>query len=174
MLLGSPPKPVDAFLTSFKDASWIGTLPFNGYLCLPSEDFCASSVMNHNLFEYTTTSPVYKGPMKFVVRFCPSLYPIALGFGKDSGGQSLITDLCQSARYHGNCALTSNGSGGRGRNNDQRILLCSNSRKYHSSLFEEKVTASTTEGTEDSNTYRVTTLFGTRKTLVVPTALERH
>ncbi len=69
--------------------TWIGSLPFNGHLCLPSQDFCASSEMKHDLFEYTTSS-LYKRPMKFIVRFSPLLYPTVGGFGKDSGGQKLI------------------------------------------------------------------------------------
>ncbi len=52
--------------------------------------------MNHNLFEYTTSS-LYKGPMKSIVCISPLLYPIVGGFGKDSEGQKLISDLCQSA-----------------------------------------------------------------------------
>jgi hypothetical protein len=123
---------VDAFLTAFKTATWIGSLPFNGHLCLPSEDFCASSETKHNLFEYTTSS-LYKGPMKFIVRFSPLLYPTVGGFGKDSGGQKLITDLCQAARSLGNCALISNGSSAKACK-DQRVLLCSNGRKYHHRL----------------------------------------
>ena len=142
---------MDAFLTAFKTATWIGSLPLNGHLCLPSEDFCASSEMNHDLFEYTTSS-LYKGPMKFIVRFSPLLYPIVGGFGKDSGGQKLITDLCQSARSHGNCALISNGSSAKACK-DQRVLLCSNGRKYHRCL----------EGAKADSTYRVTTYVGDKK-----------
>ncbi len=82
---------MDALLSDFKTATWIGSLPFNGHLCLPSEDFCASSEMNHDLFEYSTGS-LYKGPMNFIVCFSPLLYPFVGGFGKDSGGQKLITD----------------------------------------------------------------------------------
>ena len=61
--------------------------------------------------------------MKFIVRFSPLLYPTVGGFGKDSGGQKLITDLCQAARSHGNCALISNGSSAKACK-DQRVLLC--------------------------------------------------
>ena len=141
---------MDAFLTAFKTATWIGSLPFNGHLCLPSEDFCASSAMKHDLFEYTTSS-LYKGPMKFIVRFSPLLYPTVGGFGKDSGGQKLITDLCQAARSHGNCALISNGSSAKACK-DQRVLLCSNGRKYHQRL----------DGAQ-ADAYRVTTYIGDKK-----------
>jgi hypothetical protein len=77
--------------------------------------------MNHDLFEYTTSS-LYKGPMKFIVRFSPLLYPIVGGFGKDSGGQKLITDRCQATRSHGYCALISNGNSAKACK-DQHLLL---------------------------------------------------
>jgi hypothetical protein len=139
---------VDALSKAFKTALWIGSLPLNGHLCLPSDNFCASSEMNHNnLFEYTTSS-LYKGPMTFLVCFSPLLHPAIFGaFGKDSGGQKLIAYLCQSTRTHGNCALISNGSSAKACKN-QRILLCSNSRKYHHCLEGSKAAG---------NTYCVTT-----------------
>jgi hypothetical protein len=100
--------------------------------------------------------------MKFIVRFSPLLYPTVGGFGKDSGGQKLITDLCQAARSHGNCALISNGSSAKACK-DQRVLLCSNGRKYHQRL----------DGAQ-ADAYRVTTYIGDKKTLVVPITQERH
>ncbi len=123
---------MDAHLTAFKTALWIGSLTFNGQLCLPSKDFCASSEMNHNLFEYTTSS-LYKGPIKFIVCFSPLLYPIVGSFGKDSGGQKCITDLCQSARSHGNCAPISNGRSAKACKG-QCVLLCSHGCNYHHCL----------------------------------------
>ncbi len=145
-LLVSPTKPVDVCLTAFKTAMWIGSLLFIGHLSLPSKDFCVSSEMNHNLFEYTTSS-LYKCPMKFIVLFSTLLYPIVGGFGKDSGqGQKLITDICQSARSQGNCTHISNGSSAKACK-DQRVLLCSNGRKYHHCL----------EGSKADSTYCVTT-----------------
>jgi hypothetical protein len=141
---------------------WIGSLPFNGHLCLPSKDFCASLEMNHNLFEYTSSS-LYKGPMKFIVRCSPLLYPIVGGFGKDSGGQKLITDTCQAARSHGSCALISNGSNAKACK-DQRVLLCSNGCKYHHRLEGSKA---------PGNTYCVTTYIGKKK-LNIPIFPERH
>ena len=58
------------------------------------------------------------------VRFSPSLYPIAGVFGKESGGQALFTDLCQTARSLGNCALASNaGGGGKSRNLPTRTCI---------------------------------------------------
>ena len=108
--------------------------------------------MNHNLFEYTTSS-LYKGPMKFIVHFSPLLYPIVGGFGKDSGGQKLITDICQAARSRGNCALISNGSSANACK-DQHVLLCSNDRKYHHHLKGSKA---------PGNTYHATTYIGDKK-----------
>ena len=103
---------MDAYLAACKSARWTATLPFKGHLCLNSEDFCASFETDHDLFHYTT-STIYKGPIKYIVQFSPLMYPIEGGFGTDSGGQRLITDLCQAARSHGRCALASNGSAGR-------------------------------------------------------------
>jgi MULE transposase domain len=101
---------------------------------------------------------VYKGPIKYIVRFSPIRYPITGGFGKDAGGQHLITDLCQIARSHGHCALTSNGSAGRGCKN-QRVLICSHARKYHPKAVPCKM-----EDMEmDTTTYRVTTYIGDKK-----------
>ena len=132
-VISFPYKACGCVLTpALKTATWIGSLPFNGHLCFRSGDFCASSEMKHNLFEYTTTS-LNKGPMKFIVRSSPLLYPIVGGFGKDSGGQKLITDLCQPARSHGNCALISNGSSAKACK-DQCVFLCSNGHKYHHHL----------------------------------------
>jgi hypothetical protein len=37
------------------------------------------------------------------------LFTITGGFGKDSGGHSLISDLLQASKSVGNCALVSNG-----------------------------------------------------------------
>jgi hypothetical protein len=142
---------MDALSTAFKTALWIVSLPLNGYLCLHSKDFCASSEMIHNLFEYTTSS-LYKGPMKFIVRFSSLLFPIVGGFGKDSGGQKLITDICQAVRSHGICALISNGRRAKACK-DQQVLLCSNGRKYHHCL----------EGAKADSTYCVTTYFGEKK-----------
>jgi len=82
--------------------------------------------------------------MKFIVRFSPLLYPTVGGFGKDSGGQKLITDLCQAARSHGNCALISNGSSAKACK-DQRVLLCSYGCKYHQRLDGAQADAITQE-----------------------------
>ena len=144
------------YLSAYKSANWTATLPFKGHFCLSSEDFCTSSESDHNLFQYTN-SPVYKGPIKYFVRFSPLLYPVKSGFGNDSGGQLLITDLCQTARSHGHCALTSNGSAGRGCKH-QRVLLCSHARKYHRS----SVPACTMDETR-TDTYRVTTYIGDKR-----------
>ena len=149
---------MDVHLAAFKSMAWIGTLPFKGHLCLDTEDFCTSSEMKLDLFDYT--SSVYKG-LNHIVRFSPLLYPITGGFGKDSGGQCLITDLCNAARSHGNCALASNG-GGRVSKGQQRVLLCSNGRKYYPPLSEQGVTTSTMEG-NDTESYRLTSYIGDKK-----------
>ena len=140
--------------------AWIGTLPFKGHLCFDQEDFCASSETSLDLFEYTTS--LYKG-LKQIVWFSPLTYPIAEGFGKDSGGQTLITDLCQAARAYGNCAFASNGTGGKVGKVQQRKLLCSNGRKYYRrSSDDDEVPSSTTEGT-GSEHYRLTTYVADKK-----------
>ena len=106
-------------------------------------------------FEYTTSS-LYKGPMKFIVRFSPSLlYPIVGGFGKDSGGPKLNTDICHAARSHGNCAHISNGMSAKACKQVQRVMLCSNGRKYHHCL----------EGSKAESTCRVTTYIVDTKCL---------
>jgi hypothetical protein len=102
--------------------------------------------------------------MKFIMRFSPLLYPIVGGFGKDSGGQKLITDTCQAARSHGNCAVISNGSSAKACK-DQCIFLCSNGRKYHHHLEGSKA---------PGNTNCATTYIGDKKMLDVPITLERY
>ena len=96
-LVVSPQKPVDVHLTAFQSMEWIGTLPFKGHRCFDTEDYCSSSETNLGLFQFATS--FYKGvkDVKQIVRFSPLLYPVAGGFGKDSGGQALITDICQGS-----------------------------------------------------------------------------
>ena len=117
--------------------------------CLETEDiFNASLETKYDLFEYTTS--MYRCS-KHIIRFNPSLYcPITDGFGKDSGGHSIITDLLQqAAKSVGNCALVSNGGcGSRFPINftdtdvlsEQPVLKCSNSRKYLSEQGENSST----------------------------------
>ena len=65
-----PAKAGGYFLTAFKTTLWIATLKFKGCLCLPLEDFSASSETKHDRSEYNTTGiSLYRGPIKFVLRF---------------------------------------------------------------------------------------------------------
>ena len=116
--------------------SWTASLPFKGHFCLKTDIFNASLETKYDLFQYTTS--IYKGS-KHIIQFSPSIYPTTGGFGKDSGGHSLITDLLQAAKSLGNCALLSNGRYGlRSPTNvtdtdvqsEQRVLKCSTFRKY--------------------------------------------
>ena len=84
------------------------------------------------------------------------------GFGKDSGGQALITDLCQAARSLGNCALVSNGGGGKSRNLPTRVLLCSNGQRYVPVASQQGAMTSTITGT-DPGSYRKTTYIVDKK-----------
>ena len=128
-------------LSALKDMSWTASLPFKGHFCLKTDVFNESLETEYDLFEYTTS--IYKNS-NHVIRFIPSVYPITGGFGKDSGGHTLITDLLQAAKSVGNCALVSNGFGRCVPTNvtetdvqaEQRILKCSNFRKY---LSEQEV-----------------------------------
>jgi hypothetical protein len=128
--------PVDQTLSALKAMSWTASLPFKGHFRLETDIFNASLETEYDLFQYTAS--IYKGS-KHIIRFSPSLYPITGGFGKDSGGHSLITDLLQAAKSLGNCALLSNGYGLRRSptnvtdtdvQSKQRVLTCSNFRKY--------------------------------------------
>ena len=83
------------------------------------------------------------------------MYPIEGGFGMESGGQHLITEICQAARSHGRCALASNGSTGRACKH-QQVLLCSHGRKYHHTILTE-------EEEIETDKYRVTTYIGDKK-----------
>ena len=122
----------------------------------------ASLETEYDLFQYTIS--MYKGS-KHIIRFSPSLYPITGGFGKDSGGHSLISDLLQASKSVGNCALVSNGYSLRSPTNvtdlvqsEQRILKCSNFRKY--SFEQDSSTMNQGTGTDS---YRGSTYTGDKK-----------
>jgi hypothetical protein len=135
-LLMQEEHPVDQTLSALKAMSWTASLPFKGHFCLKTNIFNASLETEYDLFEYTTS--MYRCS-KHIIRFSPSLYPITGGFGKYSGGHSLITDLLQAAKSVGNCALISNGYGLRSLTNvtdtalqsEQSILKCINFRKFY-------------------------------------------
>ena len=155
---------MDQSLSALKAMSWTASLPFKGHFCSETDVFDASLEAEYDIFQYTTS--MYKGS-KHVIRFSPSLYPISDGFGKDSGGHSLITDLLLAARSLGNCALVSNGFGWRAPTQatalqvEQRTLKCSNFRKY-SSFEGEGMSSTLNEGT-GTDPYRVTTYTGDKK-----------
>jgi hypothetical protein len=144
--------------------SWTASLPFKGHFCLEIDIFNASLETEYDRFQYTTS--IHRG-LKHIIRFSLSLYPITGGFGKDSGGHSLITDLLQAAKSVGNCALVSNGYGLRLLTNvtdlvqfEQHILKCSNFRKY---LFKEGGMSSTLNEVTGTDSYHVTTYTGDKK-----------
>jgi hypothetical protein len=153
-------------LSAFKAMSWTASLPFKGLFCLETDIFNASLETNkYDLFEYTTS--MYRGSK--LIWFSMLLYPITGEFGKDSGGHSLITDLLQTAKSVGNCALVSNGSYGLGLptnvtdtdvQSEQRILKCSCFRKYS---FEQGGMSSTLNQGTGTDFYRVTTYTGDKK-----------
>ena len=104
-----------------------------------------------------------------IIWFSLSIYPITGGYGKDSGGHSLITDLLQAAKSVWNCALVSNGYGSCFSTNatdsevqseQQRVLKCSNFCKYLSELGGNSSTLNQGTGTDS---YRVTTYTGNKK-----------
>jgi MULE transposase domain len=108
----------------------------------------------------------------YIIRFNPSVYPITGGFGKDSGGHSLITDLLQAAKSVGNCALVSNGFGRRVPTNvageldvhaEQRQLKCSNFRKYLVEQEQEQENSITPNQGTGSESYRVSSYTGDKK-----------
>jgi hypothetical protein len=138
---------------------WIGTLPFTGRLCFDTDNYCSS--LETNLDRFQCTSSLYKG-VKQIVWFSPLLYPITGGFGKDSGGQALITNLCQAARSLWNCALASNGGGGKARNLPTHVLICSNGQRYVPVSFQQGVMTSTMAG-KDTESYRKTTYIANKK-----------
>jgi hypothetical protein len=150
---------VDQTLSALKAMSWTASFPFKGHFCLETDIFNASLETDYDLF-WSTTSISYRG-YKHIIWFNPSLYPITGGFGKDSGGQSLIADLLQAAKSVGNCSLVSNCSGfclptivPDLVQFEQCILKCSNFRLY---LFEEIGMSSTLNEGTGTNSYRVTT-----------------
>ena len=167
-LLTQEEHPLDQSISVFKGMSWTASLPFKGHFCLETDVFDESLESEYDLFEFTTS--MYKG-CKHIIRFSPTVYSITGGFGNDSGGHRLITDLLQVAKSVGNCSLVSNGRGLRVPSNvqdDRRVLKCSNFRKYSvASLEEGEILSSQNEGTtgSSSNTapYRVTTYTGDKK-----------
>ena len=163
MVVSPQLKPVDVHLSAFQSMEWIGTLPFKRHRCFDTDNYCSSSEMNLDLlFQFATS--FYKGVkgVKQIVWFSPLLYPIAVGFGKDSGGQARITDLCQSARSFGNCTLASNGGGGKSQNLPTRVLLCDNGWRYVPVSTQQGVMTSTIAGTNPGS-YRKTTYIADKK-----------
>ena len=156
---------MDQTLSALKAMSWTASFPFKGNFCLKTDIFNASLETEYDLFEYTTS--IYKGS-KHIIWFSPFLYPITGGFGKDSGGHSLITDLLQAAKSLGNCPLLSNGCGLRSPTNvtdtdvqsEQHILKCSNFRKYFS---EQGGNSSTLIQGTGTDSYCITTYTGDKK-----------
>jgi hypothetical protein len=152
---------VDQSLSALKAMSWTASLPFNAHFCLETDIFNAKLETEYDLFRYTTS--IYRGS-KNIIWSTPSLYPITGGFGKDSGGNSLITDLLQAEKSVSNCSLLSNGSGLHLPTNvtdlvqfEQYMLKCSNFRKYL--LKEGGMSSTLIEGT-GTNSYCVTTYTG--------------
>jgi hypothetical protein len=144
--------------------SWTASLPFKGHFCHETDVFNASLETENNFFQYTTS--MYKGS-KHIIRFNPSLYPITGGFGKDSGGHRLITDLVQAEKSVGTCSLVSNGYGLHSPTkvtdpvpSEQHIFKCSNFRKYWSE--EGGISSALNQGT-GTNSYGVTTYTGDKK-----------
>ena len=156
---------MDQTLSALKAMSWTASFPFKGNFCLKTDIFNASLETEYDLFEYTTS--MYKCS-KHIIWFSPSPHPITGGFGKDSGGHSLITNLLQAAKSVGNCALISNGYGLHFPTNvtdtdvqsEQRILKCSNFHKY---FFEQGGNSSTLNQGTGTDSYRVTTYTGDKK-----------
>ena len=157
---------MDATLSALKDMSGTASLPFKGHFCLATDVFDETLETEYKLFEYTTS--MYRRS-NHIIRFNPSVYPaITCGFGKDSGGHTLTTDLLQAAKSVGNCALVSNGFGRRVPTNDkdtevhaeQRQLKCSNFRKYSSEQGENLLTPNQGSATES---YRATSYTGDKK-----------
>ena len=153
---------MDQTLSALKAMAWTASLPFKGHFCPETNDFNASLETEYDLFEYTTS--VYKNS-KHIIRFSPSLYPITGGFGKDSGGHSLISDLLQASKSVGNCALVSNGYSMHSPTNvtdlvqsEKRVLKCSNFRKYSF----EKDSSTMSQGTR-TDSYRGSTYTGDKK-----------
>ena len=143
-------------------------MPFKGHFCLKTNIFNASLETEYDLlFQYTTS--IYKGS-KHIIRFSPSLYPITGGFGKDSGGHSLITDILQAAKSVGNCALVSSAGCGfhllltnitdTDLQSEQCIMECSNFRKY---LFEQGGMSSILNQGAGTDSYCATTYTEDKK-----------
>jgi hypothetical protein len=144
--------------------SWTASLPFKGHFCHATDVFNASLETEYDLFQYTTS--MYKGS-KHIIRFSLSLYLITGGFGKDSGGHTLITDLLQAAKSVGNCALVSNGYDLHSPTNvtdlvptEQRILKCTNFCKYLSE--QGGISSALNQGT-GTDSYHVTTYTEDKK-----------
>ena len=155
-LVVSPQKQVDVHLSAFQSMEWIGTLPFKGLRCFDTDDYCSSSETNLDLFQFATS--FYKGVkgVKQIVRFSPLLYHIVGGFGKDSETKLLVSPIyakLQEASL-GNCALASNGGGGKSRNLPTRVLLSSNGRRYVPLSSPRGAMASTIAGTDPAGSHR--------------------
>ncbi|KAG7347760.1 hypothetical protein IV203_016465 [Nitzschia inconspicua] len=104
---------IDVAVAALKVQKWTATLPFNGFLCKPTDDVLMASFQDcHDLFSLTQT--MYKG---FIVRFDPQMFPVVPGGvakNKDSIKKLFDALMCASHHY-GYCQLVSHGQTKAGR-----------------------------------------------------------
>jgi hypothetical protein len=112
-------------LQEIQQESWRAILPFNGHLCISSED-----VPPPGDAVYSRACDLFdKGhPPESIVRFDPGKYPPPVdgenGYEKGNVGYQLITDLQSASADFGGGVLTSNGGG----NKKKRKIQCQRRR----------------------------------------------
>ncbi|KAG7348386.1 hypothetical protein IV203_017091 [Nitzschia inconspicua] len=110
---------IDHAVSELKVQKWTATLPFNGCLCLSTDDVVMASFQDcHDLFSLTST--LHKG---FILRFDPQMFPVVPGGvakNKDSIKKLFDVLMCAS-HHHGFCQLVSQSQSKTGR----KYLYCS-------------------------------------------------
>ncbi|KAG7341330.1 hypothetical protein IV203_023281 [Nitzschia inconspicua] len=110
---------IDHAVSELKVQKWTATLPFNGCLCLSTDDVVMASFQDcHDLFSLTST--LHKG---FILRFHPQMFPVVTGGvakNKDLIKKLFDVLMCAS-HHHGFCQLVSQSQSKTGR----KYLYCS-------------------------------------------------
>ncbi|KAG7369922.1 hypothetical protein IV203_027668 [Nitzschia inconspicua] len=109
---------IDHAVSELKVQKWTATLPFNGCLCLSTDDVVMASFQDcHDLFSFTST--LHKG---FILRFDPQTFPaVPGGVAKNKASIKKLFDVLMCAsHHHGFCQLVSQSQSKTGR----KYLFC--------------------------------------------------
>ncbi|KAG7353940.1 hypothetical protein IV203_003296 [Nitzschia inconspicua] len=115
---------IDVAVAALKGQKWTATLPFNGFLCKPTNDVLTASFQDrHDLFSLTQT--MYRG---CILQFDPQTFPVVPGVvAKNKASvKKLFDSLMRASHHHGVCQLVSHNQ-----NTARRKYLCCSNFQIH-------------------------------------------